>query len=118
MFHLALETWWKSYWASPAERLDLAIHAMKQAAFDHGADDEEAFMAAELMRGYHLRWFDEPLLTLYAEHEFDMPLANPVTGRASRTYVLRGKIDGYVFDSRDGRHYLVEHRREHGFLDS
>lgn len=57
-----------------------------------------------------MRWKDEPLVTELVEHEFTMPLVNPMTGRASRTYTLSGKIDAKVQDTRDNRTYLVEHK--------
>jgi hypothetical protein len=76
----------------------------------HARDAFELAAAEELLLGYHLRWHEEPLDTEHAELEFDVPLINPATGRASRTFTLRGKVDAKVIDRRDGRAYLVEHK--------
>ena len=42
--------------------------------------------------GYHARW-DKPPPTEFVEAFFDIPLVNPETGVASRTYRRGGKID-------------------------
>ena len=62
------------------------------------------------MLGYHLRWYEEPLVAELVEHEFEMPLVNPLSGRSSRTFVLRGKIDALVRCGQTDRQYLVEHK--------
>lgn len=109
LIHSALESWWLAHTENHEERLRLVRDAILASALD-GSDEEELILAEELMLGYHLRWSEEPLATQLVEHEFDMPLINPMTGRSSRTYVLRGKIDAKVVDGRDGRSYLVEHK--------
>lgn len=109
LFHAALERWWLAYQLTPDERLVQALAAFGEVEEATGQlDAEDVVIAFELMRGYHLRWHAEPLQTLKAEHEFDMPIVNPATGRASRTYTLRGKIDALVTDG--NRQYLVEHK--------
>lgn len=108
MFHTALEHWWLAYQLSPDDRLGVARHSLLHCFAT--VDEEEAVIADELLLGYHLRWLDEPLVTQLAEHQFEMPLVNPNTGRSSRTYTLSGKIDAKVLDTRDARTYLVEHK--------
>lgn len=117
MFHAALEQWWLAYQLVGEERLAVAIGALEAHISDGGVDEEELVIAMELLRGYHLRWHDEPLVTELAEHEFDMPIVNPETGRSSRTYELRGKIDAKVLDTRDSRRYLVEHKTTTSDID-
>jgi hypothetical protein len=66
--------------------------------------------AVTLVRAWAERWAGDHVLTYVAvELEFDLPLINPVTGRSSRTFVNRGKIDG-IAKGPDGRLLLVEHK--------
>lgn len=103
LVHQALEAWWG---AAGEERLDAAL-----AALDAGeADPFERAKAEALLRGYHLRWGDEPYDVLAVEAEFEAPLRNPATGQPSRTYRLGGKVDAIVRDRRDGRVLIVEHK--------
>lgn len=77
---------------------------------DNTVDEDDLVIAEELLLGYHVRWHEEPYQTLHVEHEFEAPLINPESGRTSRTYVIRGKVDALVVDPRDRRTYLVEHK--------
>lgn len=108
LFHHALEQWWSAYQLAGDDRLGISLHALS--ALEESVELEDQVIADELLRGYHARWQDEPLVTELVEHEFTMPLVNPMTGRASRTYTLSGKIDAKVQDTRDNRTYLVEHK--------
>ena len=45
---------------------------------------------------------------LRPEVEFTLPIINPVTGKASRSFQLAGKVDGIC--SRDGETWLVEYK--------
>jgi len=111
LFHLALEQWWKAYALGSTQRLALALATLAEAVLASGAtDDEELVIASELMAGYHLRWHQEPLVTELVEHEFTMPLVNPLTNHPSRTWTLSGKIDAKVTSELDQRSYLVEHK--------
>jgi hypothetical protein len=107
MMHAALEAWWLAYQLDVNDRFTVAAAAIETFP---GVEPETVVIARELMRGYHLRWHDEPLVTLSAEEEFRTPLLNPDTGVASDHYVLGGKIDARVTDRRNGREYLVEHK--------
>jgi len=50
------------------------------------------------------------------EHEFSIPIVNPLTGRASRTFRLAGKIDAIV-RTPDGRLWLLEYKTSGQSLD-
>jgi hypothetical protein len=83
--HRALETWWISHGdvESAVSKLDIDdpfLHAKESA----------------MVRGYHARWEGEPIGLIAAEKEWEMPLVNPETGAASRTFVLAGKCDAIV----------------------
>ena len=103
LFHVGQEAWWRTL----GDRLDAALASMATAAVD--MDPFERVDAEELMRGYHFRWRNEPLLTLAVEEEFSAPLVNPDTGRASQTFVLGGVIDAVVSDEQ-ARKLNVEHK--------
>lgn len=68
-------------------------------------DKQKAFA---MMRGYHARWIREDFQVLGVEKEFSVPLINPSTGAASRTFQLVGKLDAIV--RHQGRLLVVEHK--------
>lgn len=121
LVHLALEGWWSA--PDLVERLPWAL-----AQVPDDVDPFERVRVVELLRGYDIRWRDEPLqpVELIAEHdtghgiringlpavecEFRAPLINPATGHASQTFQLGGKLDALVRDLRDGRVYILEHK--------
>lgn len=62
------------------------------------ADDwqTECEIVVALLIGYQERWASSPVRTIAAEHEFDLPVINPATGRESLIYRVRGFIDRIV----------------------
>mgnify|MGYP000740096063 CR=1 FL=1 len=62
-----------------------------------------------LLAGYYWRYQDDPLEYVEVEKAWSMPLVNPETGRASRTYELAGKRDGLV-KAPDGRLFVLERK--------
>lgn len=64
--------------------------------------------ALGLMLGYDARWRDQQYQTLATEEEMAVPLVNPATGAASRTYQFAVKTDGII--EFQGRRYLLEHK--------
>jgi len=87
--HHALEAWWR---ASRDERFERAMQAIEAFATPD-SNPFELVAIEELIRGYDVRWGDEPLEAIGVELEFRAPLRNPDTGAASRTFQLAGKID-------------------------
>ncbi len=49
-----------------------------------------------MVTGYHARWAGAGVKFLWVEKEWKMPLVNPDTGAASRSFCLGGKTDGLV----------------------
>ena len=82
LIHLGLEAWWKTV------DLDAAFAAMAGES-----DPFERVKAEELLRGYHVRWRNEPIETLEVEKKFVAPLVNPDTGAESKTWQRGGKMD-------------------------
>lgn len=97
--HTGHEAWRKAK-TETSDASDLftaAVEAMRDAAAKDDAVD--AFMLVtveELMRGYTARWADDGLRTVAVEQSFDVPLINPETGAASRTFRIGGKFDDIV----------------------
>lgn len=106
LFHLGLEAWWRAY-ATPDHQLDAALDAMRP----HALDDYDYARASVLMQAYDVRWGDEEdVEILGVELEFRAELRNPLTGAASRTFRLSGKLDALVLNHADSRVYFVEHK--------
>ena len=106
LFHLGLASWWLAY-QHPGEQLDAAIEAMRPEALD----EYDQIRAEVLMRGYDARWAQsEDIEVLAVEHQFITSLRNPLTGAASRTYELAGKLDIVVLNRADERVYIGEHK--------
>ena len=82
LIHAGLEVWWSS--------VDLGATL---AAVQGAPDPFDVVRAEELLRGYHARWSEEPIRVLAVERPFVVPLVNPETGAASRTFELAGKCD-------------------------
>lgn len=94
-FHIGLNAWWTTNTIDASQRFATAIDAMRDRA-EKNADDADAFelvKAEELMLGYTARWGDDVYETLGVEVGFTMPLVNPETLAASRTFLIGGKID-------------------------
>ena len=110
-FHLGLNAWWDEP-GDAAARLETSIVAVRARAASH-ADDSDPFelvKAEELLLGYTARWGDEDYETLAVERQFEMPLINPETGAASRTYCVQGKIDVLVRYRPTDKLRTVEHK--------
>jgi hypothetical protein len=106
LFHLGLEAWWLAY-QHPGEQLTAALEAMRP----HAIDDYDYVRAECLMRGYDARWAGaEDVEIIAVERQFQTPLLNPLTGAASRTYELGGKLDALVLNRADQRVYVCEHK--------
>ncbi len=108
-FHCGLNAWWGAV-GDAAVKLEAALLAMRARA-DANPEDADPFelvKAEELILGYSVRWGDAGYETIAVEKEFDVPLVNPETGHASKTYRVQGAID--VVAKKDGKLYQVEHK--------
>lgn len=85
--------------------LGKGVDAAISAAVVGAADEYEAAKVGVLMAGYDARWgaeYHDQVVSV--EREFRAPLVNPLTGAASRTFVLGGKMDVLLRDR------FVEHK--------
>lgn len=108
LIHRALEAWWRAPRGLGIAGTLRLSHALATLPPDTDAFDRAR--AVEMLRGYDLRWCDEPLETIGVELEFRAPLINPATGHESRTFVLGGKIDALALHRYENRIYIVEHK--------
>jgi len=107
LVHRGLEAWWGS---------DLPIENRwvdALAVIDGKAVDVfEAVRAEEILKGYQREWESRVgrYRTIAVEALFNSPLVNPVTGAASRTWALAGKVDAIVEDTATGQILLLEYK--------
>ena len=63
------------------------------------------------MIGYDVRWSaDDRYDVVGVEETFTVPLFNPESGAASRTWTLAGKLDGRLRDRETGAFLILEHK--------
>lgn len=109
LLHLCLEAWWKAVTLDGAEPLDSALVVLEQ----QQVDQLDRLKLQVLVTGYDLRWRTEArehYEVLGVERQFEGPLTNPKTGRASSRWKLAGKLDVLVRDRRDGLVRFIEHK--------
>lgn len=99
LWHRAQEAYW-----SLSQDLDDALRRVTQS----DANEYVQAAASALMIGYHERWKDEGWEVLAVEKLFVVPLVNPRTGRTSRTFRKKGRIDLLVRTA-EGK-FVVEHK--------
>jgi len=102
--HRGLEAWWHT--VAPDHRLFAALTAVA----GEEAEDLPRVQCEEMLRGYDERWRNEPFQTLGVEVEFRANMRNPITGAASRTFDLGGKIDAVAFEPASSRQLIIEHK--------
>jgi hypothetical protein len=103
--HLWLEAWHRSRSAAEAQ-------AIVDSAFVNRASDRDEkrdwHLQTALLKAYTAQYPTEDFEVVALEQEFAGPLVNPATGWPSRSFVVRGKVDGIV---RRGDTFMVlEHK--------
>lgn len=112
IFHGCMERWYGRDMAAPTEQTINAILEYIDGACPGRIQDDRQrkiwHLARAMFLGYVKRYPSEGFDVVAVEKEFESPIINPETGCASRTFVMRGKVDGIIL--KDGRHYLLEHK--------
>ena len=103
LWHLGLEHWWV---APKDERLSAGLAALRSSP---GADPYQLALCEVLLIAYTALYGEQTIKTVCVEKRFEVPLVNPETGAASRTYVIGGKFDG-IGEEESGRLVVVEHK--------
>lgn len=94
-------------------RLQVALAAIDKRIDPLAADESAMIVRAKirgLMAGYDARWASVAWETIEVESEFHLPVINPATGSASRTFTQAGKKDGVVVWPASGKRLLLEHK--------
>jgi CRISPR/Cas system-associated exonuclease Cas4 (RecB family) len=72
-------------------------------------------LAMEMMIGYIDRYQDDDFDVIALEKEFNRRIVNPRTGAESKTFAIKGKVDGIVETSRGL--FLLEHKTTSKLMD-
>ena len=111
-FHLGLDYWKQG--KTPVESIIAAIEEYDRTEPDNLSDEKKHSWLVErekirqLLNGYFWRWADMSLKWITSENQFNIPLVNPETGRASRTFTAAGVQDGICEDEQGLA--LAEHK--------
>lgn len=113
--HAALEAWWL---AADGERAQAALEALEP--LREKADPYDYVKIQAIISGYDAYWGADAKYyeVLGVEVQFQCDLRNPETGKASRNWLLAGKIDVVVRDLRDGLVKIVEHKTASGDISA
>lgn len=108
-FHVGLNAWWIAKGGAD-DKLAAALTAIAQRSAEREEDSDpfDLVRASALLVGYSARWGEEGFETIAVEQSFEVPLVNPDTGAASRTYRIGGKVD--VIARQGGKLRVVEHK--------
>ena len=105
--HLGLEHFAQT--SNATEAANMAIREFDLSSPAGCVDEYERMKIWVMLTEYFMYW--QPLDHIATEMEFDIPLINPETGRASRNWTLAGKIDGVIkIQQPDGRMAVLEHK--------
>jgi hypothetical protein len=82
--------------------------AIDEAINSADCDPLAAAKVRALLYGYHDHWQSSQFEVVAVEETFQLPIVNPETGRASRTFTQGGRFDLRV--NFDAKHWMVEHK--------
>lgn len=102
LWHLGLEHWW----SASGDRLAAGLAALRSSP---GVDPYHLATCETLLAAYHVLYEGQAYETVCVEQSFEVPLINPDTHAASRTYSVGGKFDGIAREP-SGRLVVVEHK--------
>ena len=101
---------WLEVWHG-THSLEQVLAAIDRAYIDRFTEPNEKrdwHYQTAMARSYAIRFAHEDFKILELEKEFSGPLVNPATGRRSRSFLIRGKVDGAI--RRDDEVLLLEHK--------
>ena len=112
IFHGSMERWYGRDMAVPVEQaVNSVLEYIDSACPGRVHDDRQRKMwhlARAMFLGYVKRYPSEGFDVVAVEKEFESQIINPDTDCPSRTFIMRGKVDGIIL--KDGKHYLLEHK--------
>ncbi len=108
--HNALELWYKRDPNDPI--IEIQIGRLIDEAYPLRVSDEKQkrdwHLATAMMGGYINQYPREDFEIIDTELEFSIPIINPNTNRASRSFELMGKVDALVM--LNDYYYIMEHK--------
>jgi hypothetical protein len=107
IFDEALQTWWSVGPLHGREAANAKLDELAKAdpKFLNPFDVERV---RALLFVYDARWGNEPYEIIRVQPMFQMPIINPVTGRASKKFALGGKLDVLLRDVRTAEIVILE----------
>jgi hypothetical protein len=105
VIHDALELWHRDRDLNAVEYMLNQTYSARQGDEKMKADWHKA---TAIMRAYAACYPAEAFKVVALEQVFETEIRQPETRCASRTFILRGKVDGII--DQDGRLYLLEHK--------
>ena len=115
--HKALEAW-HGFEGDLELRKDFACSQIDEACKGWEDDSDKRRMrllASEMLLGYMERFRGDDFEVVALEKEFNGKITNPKTGSESRTFSIKGKVDGIV--KTDRGLFLLEHKTTSRFMD-
>jgi hypothetical protein len=111
-FHNCLELWYKRDPNAPREQTAANILDFIDRSYPDRLTDDRQRKNWHLIRAMFLAYIDkypgDNFSVVAVEREFRAPIVNPETGCASRTFIMRGKVDAMV--EYNGRYFIIEHK--------
>lgn len=112
IFHGSMERWYGRDMAVPVEEaVNGVLEYIDGACPGRVQNDRQRkiwHLARAMFLGYVKRHPSEGFDVVTVEKEFESQIINPETDCPSRTFIMRGKVDGIIL--KDGKHYLLEHK--------
>jgi len=111
VWHNILEIWYGV--GERNEKIVNATRVIDQSFPDRQTDNRQKrdwHLCHAMFQGYIKQYPLEDFKVLAVEMEFAIPIRNPKSGRSSRTFELRGKVDGLVQHKETGDLFILEHK--------
>jgi len=111
VWHSILEIWYGT--SDYQTKVELASKLIDQSFPKHISDSKQKrnwHLCHAMFEGYTKHYSEDDFKVLGVEMEFVVPIINPATNRSSRSFELRGKVDGLVQLKQTGELFLLEHK--------
>ena len=111
VWHSVLEIWYGTN--DYQTKVELASKLIDQSFPKHISDSRQKrnwHLCHAMCKGYVNRYTEDEFKVLGVEMEFVIPIINPATNRSSRSFELRGKVDGLAQLKQTGELFLLEHK--------
>lgn len=111
VWHSVLEIWYGG--GKKESKMEKASLLIDKSFPNHLSDTKQKrnwHLCHAMIKGYINRYTEDEFKVLGVEMEFVVPIINPTTNRSSRSFELRGKVDGLAQLKQTGELFLLEHK--------